>query len=60
MTVARRRGVVIGPLADRMAQFLQNCPRPDEIAITSAMDGEPRRRVARLWAVVQGFADRCA
>ena len=40
MTIARWPTVVTGPLGDRMAKFLENYPKADEIYITSGMDGD--------------------
>jgi hypothetical protein len=40
MTIARWPNVVLGPLGERMAKFLENYPKADEIYITSGRDGD--------------------
>lgn len=40
MTIARWPNVILGPLGERMAKFLDNYPKADEIYITSGRDGD--------------------
>ena len=40
MTIARWPNVVLGPLGERMAKFVENYPKADEIYITTGRDGD--------------------